>query len=69
VQINPSYYKRPLRDELITALAGPAMNIFLAIIGMLIMMTYASIADVPLTDPSEYPDLITPVTLSLASFP
>lgn len=41
VQINPMYYKRPLRDELVTSLAGPAMNLCLALIGMLLMMGYA----------------------------
>lgn len=43
VQINPSYYKKPLRDELIVALAGPTMNILLASLGMLFLMIYAKI--------------------------
>lgn len=43
VQINPSYYKHPGRDELITSLAWPAMNLLLATIGMFLMMLYASI--------------------------
>ena len=41
VQINPIYYKNPRKDELLTALAWPAMNLVLAFLGMLIMMLYA----------------------------
>ncbi|GHW02673.1 putative zinc metalloprotease YwhC [candidate division SR1 bacterium] len=48
VQINPMYYKKPLRDELITALAGPAMNLTLAIAGMTIMMIYARLMGIDL---------------------
>ena len=40
VQIDPSYYKKPYRDELITALAGPASNILLGSLGLLIMFIY-----------------------------
>ena len=40
VQINPIYYKNPVRDETITAFAWPAMNLVLAFLGMLIMMVY-----------------------------
>lgn len=40
VQINPIYYKNPVRDETITAFAWPAMNLVLAFFGMLIMMVY-----------------------------
>ena len=40
VQINPTYYKNPVRDETLTALAWPAMNLVLAFLGMLIMMIY-----------------------------
>lgn len=43
VQIDPSYYKKPYRDELITALAGPASNIVLGIIGILILMIYGKL--------------------------
>ena len=43
VQINPIYYKNPLRDETIAALAWPAMNLVLAFIWMLIMMIYGKI--------------------------
>jgi len=40
VQINPAYYKNPVRDETLTALAWPAMNLVLAFFWMLIMMVY-----------------------------
>ena len=40
VQINPTYYKNPVKDETLTAFARPAMNLLLAFFGMLIMMVY-----------------------------
>ena len=40
VQINPTYYKNPVKDETLTAFAWPAMNLVLAFFGMLIMMIY-----------------------------
>ena len=43
VQINPIYYKNPVRDETLTAFAWPAMNLVLAFFGMLIMMIYGKI--------------------------
>ena len=43
VQINPIYYKNPVRDETLTAFAWPAMNLILAFFGMLIMMVYGKI--------------------------
>ena len=43
VQIDPSYYKKPYRDELITALAGPVSNIVLGILGILILMIYGKL--------------------------
>jgi Zn-dependent protease len=43
VQINPIYYKNPVRDETITAFAWPAMNLVLAFFWMLIMMVYGRI--------------------------
>jgi Zn-dependent protease len=43
VQINPIYYKNPIRDETLTAFAWPAMNLVLAFFWMLIMMVYAKI--------------------------
>lgn len=43
VQINPIYYKNPRKDELLTALAWPAMNLVLAFLWMLIMMVYGKI--------------------------
>ncbi len=43
VQVNPIYYKNPLRDETLTAFAWSAMNLVLAFFGMLIMMVYGKI--------------------------
>ena len=40
VQINPIYYKNPVRDETLTAFAWPIMNLILAFFWMLIMMVY-----------------------------
>ena len=40
VQIDPSYYKKPYRDELITSLAGPASNIILWILWILVLFLY-----------------------------
>ena len=41
VQINPSYYKNPRRDELLVALAGPATNLVLALTAVLILILYS----------------------------
>lgn len=43
VQINPHYYKHPRKGELMVALAGPATNLILAILGILVMLVYAKI--------------------------
>lgn len=43
VQINPTYYKNPLKGELMVALAGPATNLVLAIAGILIILIYSKI--------------------------
>ena len=43
VQINPLYYKNPRKGELMVALAGPATNLVLAIVGILVMVLYAKI--------------------------
>lgn len=43
VQVNPMYYKHPLKGELMVALAWPGTNLALAIAGILIMLTYAKI--------------------------
>ncbi len=40
VLINPSYYKNPLRDELIVALSGPFTNFMLAIFGIVFLLCY-----------------------------
>ena len=50
VQINPTYYKNPVRDETLTAFAGPAMNLVLAFFWMLIMMVYGKIVGIWVQD-------------------
>jgi Zn-dependent protease len=50
VQVNPSYYKNPTRDETLTAFAWPAMNLILAFFWMLIMMIYGKIMWIGLQD-------------------
>ena len=44
VQINPSYYKHPRRDELMVALAGPATNLVLALSWVLLLVIYSLMA-------------------------
>lgn len=43
VQVNPNYYKNPLKWELLVALAWPAMNLLLAIAGIFVMLMSARI--------------------------
>ena len=43
VQINPLYYKHPRKGELMVALAGPATNLVLAIIWILVLLIYAKV--------------------------
>ena len=43
VQINPLYYKNPRKGELMVALAGPATNLIMAIVGILVMLIYAKL--------------------------
>lgn len=50
VQINPTYYKNPVRDETLSAFAWPAMNLVLAFFGMLIMMIYGKIVGIWIQD-------------------
>jgi Zn-dependent protease len=50
VQINPIYYKDHKKDELLTALAWPAMNLVLAFVWMLIMMIYAKFFNIWVQD-------------------
>jgi len=76
VQINPSYYKNPMRDELVSSLAGPAMNLILAFAGLFIMMLYASIVGISAMELMTYQfDMVTlfwrmfvTVNISLAVF-
>ena len=43
VQINPTYYKNPVKWEFLVALAWPAMNLVLAISGIFVMLVSAKI--------------------------
>ncbi len=43
VQINPLYYKNPRKGELMVALAWPATNLILAILGIFVMLIYAKV--------------------------
>jgi len=49
VQINPSYYKKPIQWEFFVAMAGPATNIFLAILGIFILLIYSRFSGFALT--------------------
>jgi Zn-dependent protease len=50
VQINPYYYKNPVKWELFTALAGPATNLCLSIIGIILILIVWKISGLALTD-------------------
>lgn len=43
VQVNPYYYKNPVKWEFLVALAWPAMNLVLAIIGIFVMLVSAKL--------------------------
>ena len=59
VQINPIYYKNPIRDELLTSLAWPIMNLVLVFVWMMIMMLYALICWIDLLMlPRSYMDVL-----------
>ena len=58
VQINPIYYKSPLRDETISALAWPLMNLVLAFFWMLILMIYGKIMWIWVQDLLAGPDFV-----------
>lgn len=45
VIVNPSYYKKPLLGELMVALAGPATNLALASLSVVILWIYAVLSD------------------------
>lgn len=49
VQVNPTYYKNPLKWGLIVALAWPATNLILATIWVLIILIYSKILNYPIT--------------------
>lgn len=50
VQINPMYYKNPLKWELMVALAWPATNLVLAIIWIIIILIYSKISWLPISN-------------------
>ena len=58
VQINPMYYKHPLKWELLVSLAGPATNLVLAIAGILIMLIYAKITGVTAMEMINMPNMV-----------
>jgi len=58
VQIDPSYYKKPYRDELIVALAGPLTNVILGILAIIIMMVYMKTFALGLNALSTQTDLV-----------
>ncbi|PJA49177.1 MAG: site-2 protease family protein [candidate division SR1 bacterium CG_4_9_14_3_um_filter_40_9] len=58
VQINPMYYKHPLKGELLVSLAGPATNLALAIAGILIMLIYAKITGVTASEMINMPNMV-----------
>jgi Zn-dependent protease len=58
VQINPMYYKHPLKGELLVSLAGPATNLALAIAGILIMLIYAKITGVTALEMINMPNMV-----------
>ena len=58
VQIDPSYYKKPYRDELIVALAGPLTNVILGILAIIIMMMYMKTFALGLNALSTQTDLV-----------
>jgi len=58
VQIDPSYYRKPYRDELIVALAGPLTNVILGILAIIIMMVYMKTFALGLNALSTQTDLV-----------
>jgi len=50
VQVNPMYYKDPLKGELIVALAWPATNLVLAIWWIIILLIFAKILGMWIND-------------------
>lgn len=50
VIINPAYYKNPVKWEVLTAFAGPAMNILLSIIGIILMLIVGKISWLGIND-------------------
>ena len=76
VQINPMYYKNPMKWELMVALAWPATNLLVAIAGILIILIYTKITWIGLnalftTSPDlmiQFWMMFTGINISLAVF-
>lgn len=58
VQVNPAYYKKPKQWELMVALAGPATNLVLALLWILIMLIYGRIIWMQGTELQHVVDLL-----------
>ena len=58
VHINPKKFKEPYRDELISSLAWPISNIFLWVIGVVILFVYWVLFEVPQSSILYWKDLI-----------
>ena len=58
VHINPKKFKQPYRDELISSLAWPISNIFLWVIGVVILFVYWVLFEVPQSSILYWKDLI-----------
>ena len=67
VQINPTYFKKTFRDELITSLAGPVMNLLLALIGGFFYFGYGALAGIDINFLYDY-EAIDLVTLFFGNF-
>ncbi|MCK9467159.1 MAG: site-2 protease family protein [Candidatus Absconditabacterales bacterium] len=50
VQVNPTYYKDPLKGELMVALAGPATNLILSTIGIILLLIFSKIFSLGIND-------------------
>lgn len=73
VLINPAYYKHPLRDELLVALAGPFTNLLLATAGIIITQIYINLGNIAIvsfqSDPIiSFRQLFSRLNVALAIF-
>lgn len=71
VEVNPSYYKKPVRDELIVSLAWPFTNFLLAIFGILFLLFYVKFTNWNIAQwdlLSSFRQLFTFINFALAIF-